>query len=88
MSVICSVEELRSVLGEEIPGLNEKNTDHLDSYAIEFIKKSPFLVLTTSDAQGRCDASPKEMHRGLCTFLMKRKLLYLIGQVINWPTDT
>ena len=59
MSVIRSVEELRSVIGEEIPGLNEKNIDHLDSYAIEFIKKSPFLVLTTSDAQGRCDASPK-----------------------------
>ena len=33
MSVIRSVEELRSVIGEEIPGLNEKNTDYLDSYA-------------------------------------------------------
>ena len=75
MSVIRSVEELRSVIGEEIPGLNEKNTDHLDSYAKEFIKKSPFLVLTTSDAQGRCDASPKGDAPGFVRILDEKKIV-------------
>lgn len=75
MSVIRSVEELRSVIGEEIPGLNEKNIDHLDSYAIEFIKKSPFLVLTTSDAQGRCDASPKGDAPGFVHILDEKQIV-------------
>ena len=56
---ITSVEELRSVIGEEVPGLAEKNIDHLNDYALEFLSKSSFLVLSTSDTAGQIDASPK-----------------------------
>jgi PPOX class probable FMN-dependent enzyme len=56
---ITSVEQLRGVIGEEVPGLAEKNIDHLNDYALEFLSKSPFLVLSTSDAAGQIDASPK-----------------------------
>jgi len=56
---ITTIAQLRAVIGEEIPGLSDKNVDYLDSYAQEFIAKAPFMVLATADAQGNLDASPK-----------------------------
>lgn len=59
MSTIATEADLRTVIGPEPPGLAEKNQPALDDFAIEFIAKSPFLVLSTADAEGRIDASPK-----------------------------
>ncbi len=56
---IETVEQLREVIGEPMPGLGEKNQDHLDEYALAFLERCPFLVLSTADAQGRQDTSPK-----------------------------
>lgn len=36
-----------------------KQLDHIDEHAAHFIAQSPFLVIATADAQGRCDASPR-----------------------------
>ena len=59
MHVIQTEAELRDVIGAEIPGLAEKNQPRLNEFAIDFIARSPFLVLSTADADGRIDASPK-----------------------------
>ncbi|MGI9327660.1 MAG: MSMEG_1061 family FMN-dependent PPOX-type flavoprotein [Pseudomonadales bacterium] len=59
MSKITTVAQLRSIIGEAHPSVAEKKIDHLDRYARTFIARSPFLVLSTADAQGRVDASPK-----------------------------
>lgn len=59
MSLIQTESELRQLIGDTSPGLEEKNIDHLDGYAIEFVKRSPFLILSTADDKGHCDASPK-----------------------------
>ena len=59
MTTIATEAELRTVVGQEPPGLAEKNQPRLDTFGIEFIAKSPFLVLSTADAQGRVDTSPK-----------------------------
>lgn len=59
MSTISTVDELRDVIGAEIPGLGEKNVDHIDDDAAAFIALSPLLVLSTADTEGRVDASPK-----------------------------
>ena len=56
---VTTVEELRAVIGDEVPGLAEKNTDALDDYSRDFIASSPFLILATADANGAMDASPK-----------------------------
>ncbi len=56
---ITTAERLREVVGAEIPGLAEKNQDRLNEFAIDFLSRCPFLVLSTSDANGRADASPK-----------------------------
>jgi hypothetical protein len=56
---IGTVEALRAVVGANIPGLELKVQDHLDEFARDFIARAPFLVLSTADAEGRQDASPK-----------------------------
>jgi len=59
MNTIATEADLLAVIGPEPPGLAEKNQPALDDFAVEFIAKSPFLVLSTADAEGRIDASPK-----------------------------
>ena len=44
-------------LPKERPATKAKG--HMPDNLRGFIRKSPFLVMATSDAQGRCDASPK-----------------------------
>jgi len=56
---IRTSEALREVIGEGFPGLDLKNQPLLDEFAIDFIARSPLLVLSTSDATGNLDASPK-----------------------------
>jgi PPOX class probable FMN-dependent enzyme len=73
--VIRSVQELREVVGQEIPGLGLKNQARLDEYAIEFLSRVPFLVLATSDAEGRLDASPKGDGPGFVHVLDERTLV-------------
>lgn len=56
---IRTVEALRETIGAEIPGLGLKNADTLDAFALDFLSRSPFVVLATCDAEGNLDASPK-----------------------------
>lgn len=59
MTKISTIEDLRNIVGECIPGLEEKNIDYIDEFAERFIEQSPFIVMSTSDEKGRLDASPK-----------------------------
>lgn len=59
MTTIKTNEALREVIGEKIELLEAKVSDQLDEFARDFINNSPFLILSTADAEGRCDASPK-----------------------------
>jgi len=72
---IHSEAQLRSIIGEEIPGLAEKNQDHLDQYALDFLAKAPFLVLCTADDQGHMDASPKGDAAGFVQVVDQHTLL-------------
>lgn len=56
---IETVAQLQALLGEPNPMTPEKLFSALDEAAIDFIRKSPFLVLATADADGNEDASPK-----------------------------
>ena len=75
METIDTEEALRAVIGEEIPGLGEKNEAVLNEFAVDFIARSPFLVLSTADAQGRLDASPKGDAPGFVAVEDERTLL-------------
>ena len=56
---VSSVAQLRSIIGEPGELVPKKVMHELDEMAIDFIRRSPFLVLATTDAAGNLDASPK-----------------------------
>jgi PPOX class probable FMN-dependent enzyme len=59
-------EALRAIIGEPLPGLGLKNEAVISEEAREYIERSPFIVLATSDAEGHLDASPKGDGPGFC----------------------
>jgi uncharacterized protein len=56
---ITTVEQLRAILGEPASTTHMKLWTRLEPPAIEFISRSPFLLLATADAAGLQDVSPK-----------------------------
>ncbi|MGZ9585410.1 pyridoxamine 5'-phosphate oxidase family protein [Paenibacillus marinisediminis] len=51
--------ELRSLLGFPSELVQHKVIFQLDHNCRDFISKSPFVILSTSDSLGNCDASPR-----------------------------
>jgi PPOX class probable FMN-dependent enzyme len=58
--LVTSMESLRAVVGGEPSEVaRKKELPALDAHARAFIRRSPFLLLGTAGADGRCDVSPK-----------------------------
>ena len=72
---IADLEALRRIIGAPIPGLDLKNQHTLSDEARAYIERSPFLVLATTDAEGRLDASPKGDDPGFCLIEDERTLV-------------
>ena len=75
--VIASIEELREIVEAPASGarslLKERAT--LDAHSRAFIALSPFLLMATADADGRCDVSPKGDAPGFVQALDDRRLI-------------
>lgn len=56
---ISTAEQLREVVGEELPLAQAKVFSEIEETAEAFIRASPFLLLSTADAAGNIDVSPK-----------------------------
>jgi uncharacterized protein len=56
---VSSKEELRALFGPAGERAVLKERPRLDEHTRAFIARSPFVLLATSDAAGRCDVSPK-----------------------------
>jgi uncharacterized protein len=56
---IRDASQLREIVGEPSPLVGKKLLGALDEAAIDFIRRAPFLVIATADAEGNQDASPK-----------------------------
>jgi uncharacterized protein len=56
---ITTVEQLTATIGTPHPMTPKKVLPALDEYAIGFIARAPFLVISTADADGNQDVSPK-----------------------------
>ncbi|MFF1696327.1 MSMEG_1061 family FMN-dependent PPOX-type flavoprotein [Streptomyces sp. NPDC058257] len=54
-----SGEELTELLGAPHPIVIDKVHDELTSQDLEILARSPFCLLSTSDAAGNCDTSPR-----------------------------
>ena len=56
---IESVDDLRALLGEPIARVRDKDRPSLHPLDVAWIGASPFVLLATADADGRCDVSPR-----------------------------
>ena len=72
---IETVAQLQAIIGDPNPMTPKKLFSALDETAIDYIRRSPFLVLATADANGNEDASPKGDGPGFVTVEDEHTLL-------------
>ena len=53
-----------------------KVVDHMTPYVQEFIQNSPFVIQSSADADGNCDASPKGGKPGFVKILDEKHLVF------------
>lgn len=75
MSIIEDIREVKQIYGEPSERAVKKQLPRLEKHSRAFIALSPFVVLSTCDAEGRCDASPKGDAPGFVTVLDDETLL-------------
>lgn len=68
-------DELRSMIGFPSEVVQRKSISHLDHHCSDFISRSPFLVISTSDNFGCCDASPRGDVSGFVLVLDEKRLI-------------
>lgn len=56
---VTTVEELREIYREPTERSLRKERDSLDDHCRDFIARSPFVLLSSANARGECDVSPK-----------------------------
>lgn len=72
--VVTSEQELRTTVGHPTELALRKQLPELDVHCRDFIARSPFLLLATTNAQGQCDVSPKGDVPGFVLVLDERHL--------------
>ena len=84
-NVITEESELRGIFGEVSERAAKKQIDRLDVHCRAIIEKCPFILLGTSDTEGRCDVSPKGDYPGFIRVLMIRRSPFPICRaIIGW----
>ena len=73
--VIRTEAQLRALIGEPAPLTCAKISERLNAMTRLFIERSPFVCLSTSDAAGTCDLSPRGDPAGFVRILDERTLL-------------
>jgi uncharacterized protein len=73
--VIQSEAEFRAVMGYPAPRTLEKELSYLDDFCRTFISRSPFVVISSCDAAGRMDISPRGDPPGFVRVLDPRTLV-------------
>jgi uncharacterized protein len=75
MAEIQSLGALRALYREPSERAVKKQLDHLDAHCRRFVALSPFLVIASTDAAGRVDASPRGGDPGFVKVTDDRTLL-------------
>jgi hypothetical protein len=71
---LTSADELRALLGEPSRRALDKERDRLHAIDRDWLAASPFCLVATADAAGRCTVSPKGDPPGFATVLDDRTL--------------
>ncbi|MFD1864209.1 pyridoxamine 5'-phosphate oxidase family protein [Planococcus chinensis] len=74
-NTIQTIEELLEFTGKPSELVNNKVISYLDEHCRAFIVKSPFLMISTSDASGFCDVSPRGDAAGFVHVMNDRQLI-------------
>ncbi|MCR2802794.1 pyridoxamine 5'-phosphate oxidase family protein [Paenibacillus soyae] len=87
LNSVEDLEKLRPEIG--FPGkLAASKVIHtLDPLSMDFIRKCPFIVLATSDKEGRCDASPRGDEPGF-VYIVDEKHLFIPERPGNKRMDS
>jgi PPOX class probable FMN-dependent enzyme len=72
---VATVEELRALIGHPADLVCSKVTDRVNHLTREYVDRSPFMLIATSDAAGTCDLSPRGDPAGFVRVLDDRTLL-------------
>jgi hypothetical protein len=84
---VTSAEELREIIGApEAPAI-KKQIDHLDEHCRQFIALTPLLFISSANADGQCDVSPKGDAPGF-VHVLDEKLLAIPERAGNRRSDT
>ncbi|TDL82723.1 pyridoxamine 5'-phosphate oxidase family protein [Peribacillus frigoritolerans] len=67
-------EEFRSTIGKPSQRAANKVISFIDDHCREFISKSPFLSMASSNSKGECDVSPRGDFPGFVTILDDKHL--------------
>jgi PPOX class probable FMN-dependent enzyme len=84
---ITSAEELREIIGAPDAPAIKKQIDHLDEHCRQFIALAPLLFISSANAEGQCDVSPKGDAPGF-VHVLDEKLLAIPERAGNRRTDT
>lgn len=71
---LSSLEQVAELYGPPLDAVVAKVIDRLDRHCAAFIARSPFVLVATSGADGRCDVSPKGGAPGFVHVLDERRL--------------
>lgn len=71
---ITTEEELREVMGYPSEIVTKKTINYIDEHCKNFIEKSPFITIATSDLNGNFDVSPKGDPAGFVKILNDKTL--------------
>jgi hypothetical protein len=74
--LVVDLDELDELCGRPDPAVRSKIIDHLDGHCREFIARSPFFLLGTNGAAGRCDVSPRGGPPGFVEVIDEQRLVF------------
>ena len=74
-NLVTTEAELRTLMGTPSSGAVAKDIGVLDAHCRAFIARSPFVLVATAGADGRCDVSPKGDAPGFALVVDDRHLL-------------
>ena len=86
-SEVTSVEELVALVGERVPRVRDKIRPRLHDLDRQWLAASPFCLVATSDAEGRCDVSPKGDPAGRLVHVLDDQTLAIAERPGNRRVD-
>jgi PPOX class probable FMN-dependent enzyme len=74
--LIVNADQLRELVGTPHEAVVKKSVSQLEEHVRHFLSLSPLFFLSTSDASGRCDSSPRGDDAGFVKPLDDFRLIY------------